>query len=152
MGRDQMQLTKVAIVLTSGLVFAGCSLLPGQTKTEPAPAEEVMIKGELPEEVVGEIEESSMTQTQTVNLTAEDFTFGVKEIRVKQGEKLVVAVLNKEGTHDFVIDELEVSTGIISQGDTIEVEIPTDKPGTYEYYCSVNSHRQMGMKGTLIIE
>lgn len=26
------------------------------------------------------------------------------------------------------------------------------KPGTYEYYCTVESHRQAGMDGTLVVK
>jgi len=164
--RDFMQFKKIALVLASGLVFAGCSLLPGSTDEVPeammeeTPAEETMLKDEAmvdDENMVGgdamvEDEEAMMEDGTITKLVAENFTFGTDEIKVKQGEKLVVSVMNKEGIHDFVIDELDVNSGIITQGDTMEIEIPTDKPGTYEYYCSVNQHRQMGMKGTLIIE
>ena len=32
------------------------------------------------------------------------------------------------------------------------IEFTADKTGSFEYYCSVGTHRQMGMKGTLIVK
>lgn len=167
-----MQLKNIAIVLTSGLVFAGCSLLPS-SKTDEVPettnvmeevqVEDSMVKEDammdetdqddamVKEDVMMEDEDAMMLSNHT-QLVAENFTFGTEEIRVKQGESLKVSVMNKSGVHDFVIDELDVNSGIIAEGDTMEITIPTDKPGTYEYYCSVGQHRQLGMVGTLIIE
>ena len=37
-------------------------------------------------------------------------------------------------------------------GQIDEVEFVVDKAGTFEYYCSVGNHRQMGMVGKLIVE
>jgi len=163
-----MQFKNIAIVLASGLVFAGCSLLPSSENGSP----EVMMEDTQVEETKMEDEtmmeettemmedddksmvepEAMMEDANHVKLVAENFTFGTQEIRVKQGETLKLSVMNKQGIHDIVIDELDVNSGIIPEGETMEIEIPTDKPGTYEYYCSVMEHRKMGMVGTLIIE
>ena len=32
------------------------------------------------------------------------------------------------------------------------VTVVSDKTGSFEYYCSVGTHRQMGMKGTLTVK
>jgi len=87
-----------------------------------------------------------------IPVQANNYVYDVKEIKAKQGEKVTVSFTNAEGFHDFVIDELEVNTGMVPAGQTVTVEIPTDKPGTYSFYCSVGDHRQKGMEGTLIIE
>jgi plastocyanin len=142
-----MQLKNIAVVLVSGLVFTGCSLLPGQTDKSNVPENDTTIQ-----------EESSDQGTETMlkeaqpQLNSSNFTFGVDTIKAKVGEKLVIKVTNDDGVHDFVIDELGVSSGKITEGDTMEITIPTDKPGTYEYYCSIGKHRDLGMVGTLIIE
>ena len=56
-----------------------------------------------------------------------------------------------EGNHDFVIDELNVKTKEIGAGKTDTVELTPNEVGTFEFYCSVGNHKQMGMKGTLIV-
>lgn len=151
-----MQLKNIAIVLISGLVFAGCSLLPG-SKTEEAPEttnviEETQVEDAMVKDDVMEKEDVVIKNAEQPQLNASNFTFGVDKISAKVGEELVVKVTNDSGVHDFVIDELGVSSGVIAQGDTMEITIPTDKPGTYEYYCSIGKHRALGMVGTITIE
>jgi plastocyanin len=81
------------------------------------------------------------------------FYFKPNEIRVKVGQKVKVTLTSVGGMpHDFVIDELNVRTKQIKDGETDVVEFTPDKPGTYEFYCSVGKHRAMGMKGNLIVE
>ena len=80
------------------------------------------------------------------------FYFDVKEIRVKQGDKIRIVFENLEGMHDWVLDEFNARTPQISVGKTAVVEFTADKAGSFEYYCSVAQHRAMGMKGTLIVD
>jgi plastocyanin len=87
-----------------------------------------------------------------VALSMADFRFSQNEIRVKRGEALTLLVTNDQGVHDIVIDELGVNSSLIPVGQTVEVVVPTDVAGAFEFYCSVGSHRQLGMVGRLIIE
>lgn len=69
-------------------------------------------------------------------------------------------VLSEEGRHDWRIDEfgagtdrlLGINTAILQAGQQETVQFVADKTGTFEYYCSVGNHRQMGMRGNLIVE
>jgi len=80
------------------------------------------------------------------------FYFEPDEIVVEAGEEVTVTLTSVEGNHDFVVDELDVATEVISAGDTTTVTFTPDAPGEYEFYCSVGNHREMGMVGTLIVE
>jgi len=51
-----------------------------------------------------------------------------------------------------VIDEFGVATKQAQSPDTEVLEFTADKAGSFEYYCSVGTHRAMGMKGTLKVE
>jgi cytochrome c oxidase subunit II len=149
-------------VIAFALIFSGCSLgKPAVTVENDASEksgmsevkEDIQIQpdsSEISEESM--VDESGMVKEVKVPLVAENFSFGTSEIKVKKGSKLVVSVTNKEGFHDLLIDELKINTGMIPEGETMEVEIPTTTAGSFEYYCSVGSHRSMGMKGMLIIE
>jgi len=88
----------------------------------------------------------------TVNIEGGNFTFSPTEIKVKKGDTVKIVFLNKEGFHDWVLDEFNAKTPQIAVGKTAEVEFVADKSGTFEYYCSVGEHRQMGMKGNLVVE
>lgn len=85
-------------------------------------------------------------------LTAMPFEYSVKEIRVKKGDRVRIVLKNEKGMHDWVVDEFNVRTKQLKVGETDTVEFVADKAGTFEYYCSVPTHRQMGMVGKLIVE
>jgi cytochrome c oxidase subunit 2 len=88
----------------------------------------------------------------TIKVEAGSFYFSPSEIRVKKGDKVKIILTNKDGFHDWVVDEFNARTPQIKAGETVEIEFIADKTGTFEYYCSVGNNRQMGMKGNLIVE
>ena len=85
-------------------------------------------------------------------VVATPFKFDIAEIKVKKGDKVKVVFKNDKGTHDWVIDEFNIRTKVLEAGQTDTVEFIADKSGSFEYYCSVDNHRQMGMVGKLIVE
>lgn len=88
-----------------------------------------------------------------VTVVGKNFGFEPGTIKVKKGDTVTVTFQNQTGTHDWVVDEFQgARTKIIQGGQTDTVTFVADKVGTFEYYCSVGSHRQMGMKGSLIVE
>lgn len=87
----------------------------------------------------------------TIQVEGGGFYFKPNEIRVKKGERVKIVFTNAGGVHNFVIDEFSVASDKISSGQTT-VEFTPDKTGTFEFYCNIGSHRQMGMKGNLIVE
>ncbi len=84
-------------------------------------------------------------------VTGSNFSFSPTALTVKKGDQVKIIFKNVGGTHDFVIDEFSVATKRISGGAEDSVTFTADKTGTFEYYCSVGSHRAMGMKGQLIV-
>lgn len=80
-----------------------------------------------------------------------NFEFSPSNMTVKKGDTVRITFRNNEGFHDFVIDEFDVATTQIQGGAEEVVEFVADEAGSFEYYCSVGQHRQMGMKGTLIV-
>ena len=75
------------------------------------------------------------------------------DIKVKQGDKVKIEFSSTQGFHDWTLDEFNAATKQVmdTDGSTI-VEFVADKKGTFEYYCSVGSHRANGMKGNFIVE
>lgn len=86
------------------------------------------------------------------NITGESYAFSVKEIRVKKGDLVRINFSSNGGMHDWNIDEFNASTILVDDGDSDFVEFTASKTGTFEYYCSVENHRSMGMVGKLIVE
>lgn len=93
-----------------------------------------------------------MEDVKTFTVGGSNFSFDVQEIRVKEGDKVKITLVNNGGFHDLVIDEFNVATSQIQAGQTSSIEFVANKKGTFEYYCSVGAHRQQGMVGKLIVE
>ncbi len=85
-------------------------------------------------------------------IQASNYSFSPATVTLKKGEKTRIVLKNTGGMHDFKVDELNISTAIISDGQEDFVEFTPDKAGTFEFYCSVANHRAMGMKGSLIVQ
>ncbi len=84
-------------------------------------------------------------------VTGQSFSFSPSSLTVKKGDKVRITFKNTGGFHDLRVDGYGVGTKQINGGQQETFEFTADKAGTFEYYCSVGSHRQMGMKGTLTV-
>jgi uncharacterized cupredoxin-like copper-binding protein len=92
----------------------------------------------------------------TVDLSATDFKFTPSDPSVKAGEVTFKMTNDGQVTHSLEIEdatpghdqELEgdVSPG---QSGTLTANL---KPGTYEFYCPVDSHKDMGMEGEITVK
>lgn len=93
------------------------------------------------------------SSTKTFTVQGSSFAFSPSEIKVKKGDTVKIIFNNTGGFHDFVIDEFAgARTNQIKGGDSQTISFIADKAGSFEYYCSVGTHRQMGMRGTLVVE
>lgn len=134
--------------------------LPVNDGSEPAPEAPVVEPGgDAQAEIGTDVEMEFPIPDDEADLEArvfdlEGFNFGydVSEIRVKEGETVTINFSVREGFHDWVLDEFDAATERIREGGLTSVTFVADKAGTYEYYCSVGSHRAQGMVGTLIVE
>ena len=91
-------------------------------------------------------------ETKTFTVNGNNFAFSPSEIRVKQGDTVKIEFKNTGGFHDWVLDEFNARTKQLPDGQSETITFVADKKGTFEFYCSVGKHREMGMKGNLIVE
>lgn len=133
----------VTIILVAFVVGISFYMIRQQTqeakKTQeeaPMKSDEVMMEGEI----------------KVFDLTGKNYAFSQTEIRVKKGDTVRINFKSIGGFHDWMIDEFNAGTQRVSVEDEASVEFVADKRGTFEYYCSVGNHRQLGMKGNLIVE
>jgi plastocyanin len=137
----------VLIVVVAVLVGIGVVFLSRGEKPKEQP--ERIVTGEstpVPTEPVGNGQMDELT------VEAGNFKFVPAILNVKQGDTVRINFKNSEGSHNLVIDEFNVKTNQINEGDEEAVEFAASKAGTFEYYCSVGNHRKMGMVGKLIVE
>lgn len=92
------------------------------------------------------------SKIKTFTIEGSNYKFKPAEMRVKKGDKVKIIFKNVEGIHDLTIGEFNVATKQIKDGSEESMEFTADKTGTFEFYCSVGKHRELGMKGSLIVE
>jgi len=96
-------------------------------------------------------------EVKTFTITGENFKFmmdGVEnpDIVVNEGDTVRIEFTSTDGLHDWVVDEFTAATEQVRpDAEPTFVEFVADEAGTFEYYCSVGKHREMGMKGNLIV-
>lgn len=113
---------------------------------------------------------NDQTQVKSFRVEGKPFSFTVVEengnpktdqgndIKVKQGDRVIITFVNTEGFHDLVIDEFNARTKQIQAGQSETIDFVADKKGSFKYYCSVGgtdpqtSHRLKGMVGNFIVE
>jgi len=92
----------------------------------------------------------------TVSFTAEPsgLAFTETEVTAPAGEDTIELDNPSATAHNVVIEDAEgndlAETDTIS-GDTTSTTASLE-PGTYTFYCDVDSHREAGMEGTLTVE
>ena len=89
-----------------------------------------------------------------VTESATEFKFSKPAATAKAGK--VTVNLTNDGTtaHSIEIEGTpkgDVKANVISPGQTTTLTANL-KPGKYEFYCPVDSHKQQGMKGTLTVK
>jgi heme/copper-type cytochrome/quinol oxidase subunit 2 len=96
--------------------------------------------------------QSTIKNLKGILLIAQDNTFNQTNpdivAKVNTPEKLVV--LNKDFVrHDLIIDKLNINTAYLAPDQDFTTAIASQKPGIFEYYCSL--HPTL-MRGKLIIK
>lgn len=148
----------VLFVLAIG-VFAGCA---SEAPVQDQPAEDDI---DTPNEDVQESpnqqapnEESQTSEPDvTLSFTGENFVFyhnGEENptVTVQEGDLVRIEYETTSGFHDWVVDEFGATEQVGADAGVQVLEFVADQTGEFEYYCSVGSHRQQGMFGTLIVE
>ncbi|MCC6643644.1 cupredoxin domain-containing protein [Candidatus Peregrinibacteria bacterium] len=97
-------------------------------------------------------EEAHEPTTLTFKVSGGNFYYAPNTIKVKRGDTVRIVFENAGGMHNLNIDEFNAKTKTIKTGESETIEFVADQVGSFEYYCSIGSHRQMGQKGALIVE
>ncbi|MEI7709622.1 MAG: cupredoxin domain-containing protein [bacterium] len=129
---------------TDKKVEAPVSSAPEETTQTPAPVKPATVTVTPPITTTAPVKEFTVTGS--------NYSFTPSTMTVKKGDKVKITFKNMNGFHDFKIDEFNVATAKIQGGAEATVEFVADKAGSFQYYCSVGSHRANGMWGTLVVQ
>ena len=86
----------------------------------------------------------------TVKLS--EFKFEPASLSLKNGQKATITVQNTGTTsHNFVIKDLSVNSGLVDPGKSKTVEFTPAKDGSFTLICDVPGHEASGMKATVTV-
>lgn len=146
---------KALLVIGFGLVLTGCShVQPAANQTPPSEVESS--NGEEDTTKLSPTQDDGNQDVVNYALSLKNFSFNPALIEAEPGETVKVKLTNSKGLHDFTLDELDVKSKLLNEGEEVIIEI-TIPAGTlsgteYEFYCSVGNHRQLGMVGVLRVK
>ena len=87
------------------------------------------------------------------NVSAKEFAYTPSTITVNKGDAVKINFANDGTTaHNFTISEFNVATKTISPGESDSITFTPTASGTYSFFCSVDSHRSLGLQGTLEVK
>lgn len=163
--------TVIGVIIVLIVILVGWGMYQSSKNTQPAtdvtPSTTVDADGDNDGDVAGMDDATTTPSTvatttvdvsvgvgsvKTFTVTGSNFSFNPKTLSVNKGDKVKIIFKNADGTHDLRIDEFNVATPKIKGGEEATVEFTASKAGSFEYYCSVGSHRAMGMWGTLTVK
>lgn len=152
-GNPMMMLAAVGVLAVAGIGY----FLFSSDQSEPT-TDTMVAASPVPTAMVAGAESMALSDAmdtdgiEIVEVEAGSFYYKPNEIRVKKGDKVKIVMKSVDMMHDLHIEELGVKLPITKSGETGTVEFVAEKVGTFEYYCSVGSHRKMGQVGKLIVE
>ena len=87
----------------------------------------------------------------TITVTAKEFSFEPKEIRLEAGKPATIVLKNTGAVeHDITLDSPAFKVQALPTK-TGEAKLTIPTAGTHTYYCSVPGHRQAGMEGPVTV-
>lgn len=93
---------------------------------------------------------SSSSEVKDFTVLATEFSFSPSIITVDQGDRVRITLQNKGTTpHNLTISGLNQSTGIVNPGSEDTIEFTADTQGSFDFACTVDSHKDKGMIGKI---
>ena len=88
-----------------------------------------------------------------IKLTAKEFEFSPKELRLKAGEKVNITLSNTGALeHDLNLESLKIHIHTLPGKTTQGSFTAPTQPGEYEIPCAIAGHKEQGMVLKLIVE
>ena len=86
-------------------------------------------------------------------VSGSEFAFSPATLSVAKGDTVKVTFTNTgKYPHNFTITDLNVQSKTVQAGESDTVTFTADKAGSFQYFCSVPSHKEKGMVGTLTVQ
>ena len=86
-----------------------------------------------------------------ITVVGKEFSYDPATLTLKAGQAFTIVLKNTGSIeHDITVDDAKFKLSVPGNN-TREKGLKVDKPGTYEFYCSLPGHKSAGMKGELAV-
>ena len=86
-----------------------------------------------------------------IGVVGKEFSYDPAKLTLKAGQGSTIVLKNTGSIeHDITVDDAGFKL-TVPGNNTREKVLKVDKPGTYQFYCSVAGHKDAGMKGELTV-
>lgn len=86
-----------------------------------------------------------------ITVVGKEFSYDPATLTLKAGQPFTVVLRNTGSIeHDITVDDAKFKL-TVPGNNTREKALEVDKPGTYQFYCSLPGHKSAGMKGELTV-
>lgn len=143
----------VAIIVVIG-VLAGAYFWLSSPKPAVAPApKEVATPSKdtpsVPPAVTGTVDPAA----QEITIVGNEFAFQPETFTIEKGLPVRITFKNTgKYPHNFTLPDLNVATWTVAPGEQASVQFTPTKAGLFPYSCTIDSHADKGMKGTLTVK
>ncbi len=88
-----------------------------------------------------------------IKVSVKEFSYTPSVITVNKGEKVRIVLTNEGATdHNLSIERLGISTKKIGPGGSDSIEFTPQVAGSFIFVCTVDSHKDLGLTGTLEVK
>ena len=158
-----MKAKYVLLIPIIALLAAGCSKTVTTTPTgdngtdtyqvSPSPQSEITPAPTATSSIQSQATTTTPSVVKTFTVTGTNFAFSPNKLTVNLGDTVKIIFKNSGSySHNLGIDQFNLATKTISPGETDTIQFVADKAGTFEYSCSVDHHKEMGMVGSLVVK
>ena len=95
---------------------------------------------------------AAASDARVIRVEATDWTFTPSTVTAKVGEKVKLELVGVSGDHGIGVPALGLDVKF-NEGETVTVDLPTDKAGVYPFRCNVMcGDGHFDMLGSIVIE
>ncbi len=88
-----------------------------------------------------------------IKVSAKEFAYTPSTITVNKGEKVRITLTNDgAASHNLSIQGLGISTKTIVPGESDSIEFTPSTAGSFTFFCTIDSHKDLGLTGTLEVK
>lgn len=137
----------VSILVVGGYLFLGKGSAPVKRQTASPPS------AKTASESTPAVSPTLSGEVKNIVVEASEYSFKPKTLTFAKGDNVHLTFKNA-GTlpHNYVIDELGISTKTVPPGETTTIDFTVNQSGTFTAFCSIGNHRSLGMEGSVEVK